>query len=58
MRLHTLTREQHLDRPPAEVFPFFADAENLEAITPPALGFRVVTPGPSRWASARSSSIG
>jgi ligand-binding SRPBCC domain-containing protein len=45
MRIHTLTREQHLDRPPAEVFPFFADAHNLEAITPSALRFKVVTPG-------------
>ena len=45
MRLHTLTRQQHLGRPPSEVFPFFADAHNLEAITPPALGFRVVTEG-------------
>jgi ligand-binding SRPBCC domain-containing protein len=46
MKLHTLTREQFLGRPPEEVFPFFADAHNLEAITPPLLGFRIVTEGP------------
>ena len=46
MKLHTLSREQFLARPPAEVFPFFADAHNLEAITPSVLGFRVVTEGP------------
>ena len=46
MRIHTLRREQELDGTPDEVFPFFADAFNLEAITPPLLRFRVVTPGP------------
>jgi len=45
MRVHTLSREQLLPRPPGEVFAFFADAHNLEAITPPALGFRVVGEG-------------
>jgi len=43
---HTLRREQHLPGSPEEVFPFFADAGNLEAITPPWLGFEVVTPRP------------
>lgn len=46
MRIHTLRREQDLDGTPDEVFPFFADAFNLEALTPPLLRFRVITPGP------------
>jgi ligand-binding SRPBCC domain-containing protein len=46
MAVHVLTREQRLPAPPEEVFPFFGDALNLEAITPPWLGFRVVTPEP------------
>jgi len=45
-RLHTLEREQVLRLPPAEAFEFFADAFNLEAITPPWLKFAVDTPGP------------
>ena len=45
-RYHTLEREQRLARPPDEVFGFFADAGNLEAITPPSLRFRIVTPRP------------
>lgn len=43
---HILEREQHVPAPPEDVFPFFEDAYNLEAITPPFLGFRVVTPRP------------
>lgn len=46
MRTHLLTREQRLPGAPQEVFPFFASARNLEAITPPWLGFEVVTPEP------------
>ena len=46
MHIHELVREQRLEAAPERVFPFFADALNLEAITPPLLRFAVVTPGP------------
>lgn len=51
MHPHTLQREQRLARPPGEVFEFFADAHNLEAITPPLLHFRLVTPDPITMAT-------
>ncbi|MGI8440407.1 MAG: SRPBCC family protein [Thermoleophilaceae bacterium] len=35
-----------MPKPPDEAFAFFGDAHNLEDITPPWLGFRVVTPRP------------
>ncbi len=43
---HVLRREQRLPGPPDAVFPFFAEAANLEAITPAWLGFAIVTPRP------------
>ncbi len=46
MKVHVLERSQRLPGSPEEVFGFFADAHNLEAITPPFLGFQVVTPKP------------
>ncbi len=46
MNVQILQREQRLPGSPAEVFEFFADARNLEAITPPLLRFALVTPDP------------
>jgi ligand-binding SRPBCC domain-containing protein len=38
-------RRQRLELPIERAFEFYAQARNLEAITPPWLGFRVTTPG-------------
>ena len=46
MKVHLLERRQRLALPAARAFAFYADARNLEAITPPWLAFRVATPGP------------
>jgi len=45
IKTHRLLREQTIHRPLAEVFPFFADARNLETLTPPWLQFEILTPG-------------
>lgn len=42
-RFHTLRQEQWIPRPIDEVFAFFADAKNLEALTPPFLGFHILS---------------
>jgi ligand-binding SRPBCC domain-containing protein len=42
MHTYTLRREQWLAKPIEEVFAFFSRPENLQAITPPWLDFRMV----------------
>jgi ligand-binding SRPBCC domain-containing protein len=43
---YVIEREQLVRAPVARVFDFFSRARNLEAITPPWLGFEVLTPEP------------
>ncbi len=43
MKVHRLEREQWLPAPMERVFAFFADAANLETLTPPWLGFEILS---------------
>jgi ligand-binding SRPBCC domain-containing protein len=43
---HTVETCLFLPRPLKEIFPFFADAGNLEALTPPWLRFEILSPMP------------
>lgn len=45
-RTWQLTMNQWLNQPREALFDFFADAHNLEKITPSLLSFKVLTPGP------------
>ena len=40
---HVLEREQKIERPRPEVFAFFAEAANLERLTPGSMHFRILT---------------
>ena len=46
MHTHALERTQWVPASVDETFDFFADAANLESITPPWLHFRILTPLP------------
>ena len=47
MTQHTLHATQFIARPVDEVFDFFSGAENLGRITPPGMGFELLTPDTS-----------
>lgn len=51
MREHLLQRSQRVPVPPERAFDFYADALNLEPMTPPWIHFRVTTPGPITMAA-------
>jgi ligand-binding SRPBCC domain-containing protein len=46
MIVHNVTAELEVPLPVERVFPFFAEANNLERITPPELRFRIISDTP------------
>ena len=48
---YVLRAQMSVPRPRPEVFEFFSDARNLEAITPASLRFRILTPEPVSMAT-------
>jgi len=46
MKVHYLRKEQIIHRNLSDVFAFFEKPENLSRITPPGMGFEILTPTP------------
>lgn len=53
VRSFRITREQWINLPLSRVFPFFERPENLALITPPSLGFLLLTSSPVEMAQGR-----
>jgi ligand-binding SRPBCC domain-containing protein len=51
MKVYSLVKQQLVRKPLEEVFPFFERPENLEILTPPNLGFFILTPSPIQMKS-------
>jgi hypothetical protein len=46
MKLYSLDSVQFINKPIEDVFKFFSNPDNLSVITPPKLGFKILTPTP------------
>ena len=46
MKVYTLKKEQKISKNILDVFDFFSRPENLAAITPPKMKFKILTPSP------------
>jgi ligand-binding SRPBCC domain-containing protein len=53
MHVYRMQLEQWVAKPLDRVFPFFSQPENLALITPPDLGFRLLTPQPVNMEKGR-----
>ncbi len=53
MRRYELIREQQITRPLKRIFPFFEKPEHLGLITPPSLGFSLISPSPIEMKSGQ-----
>lgn len=53
MKLYTLDSIQFINKPIEDVFEFFSNPDNLSVITPPKLGFKILTPTPIKMSIGR-----
>ena len=53
MKLYSLDSVQFINKPIEDVFKFFSKPDNLSVITPPKLGFKILTPTPINMSTGR-----